>query len=357
MAILKPFHLIVAQQILDSYFETQQPFSVFFADLSKKNKNWGSKDRKIYKSVIYNYFRLGDFAKGKTIESLKEIIHPDNFNEKSKLLDLNQIFKNTIELSKELNKKDWITGFLNKKPVYLKVVLKHKENLENYLKQLNIPFEWVSESGLKLSSDTDCKLLIDSGWAWIMDFGSQEITAMVECQTDDFVWHCCCGGGGKSLFLTNKYLDNINLWSSDLRLNSLTNLKNRFSLYNFKQPHIELIDLMERNRHSQKFDVIVADVPCSGSGTWGRTPENITQFKGLEGFTHLQKTITKNCLYNLKLGGRLYYMTCSVFKQENEAIVEYLQENLKMELIFSQYGIKSFEESDCLFVACLKKTI
>src|ERR1044072_4325987 len=75
-----------------------------------------------------------------------------------------------------------------------------------------------------------------------------------------------------------------------------------------------------------EYDGIILDAPCSGSGTWGRTPENLYFFDRVKinRFHALQKSIATNVIPLLKPGGALIYITCSVFKQENEAVVQQL---------------------------------
>ena len=75
----------------------------------------------------------------------------------------------------------------------------------------------------------------------------------------------------------------------------------------------------------QQFDGIILDAPCSGSGTWARTPEQISFFQPeqINYYKQLQQTIIKNIVPLLKQGKPLIYITCSVFKEENEEQVQF----------------------------------
>ena len=107
------------------------------------------------------------------------------------------------------------------------------------------------------------------------------------------------------------------------------------------------------------FDLIMADVPCSGSGTWSRTPEQLYYFElaKIDEYAKLQKSILKNVIMALKPGGYFLYITCSVFKKENKDAVNFLLENfnfkvLKMELL------KGYEmKADSMFAALLQKQL
>jgi 16S rRNA (cytosine967-C5)-methyltransferase len=77
---------------------------------------------------------------------------------------------------------------------------------------------------------------------------------------------------------------------------------------------------------SNEFDLVIADVPCSGSGTWGRTPEQLYYFEAdkIEEYAALQMKILPNLVPHIAPGGYLLYITCSVFRKENEANVNFI---------------------------------
>ena len=105
------------------------------------------------------------------------------------------------------------------------------------------------------------------------------------------------------------------------------------------------------------FNIIIADVPCTGSGTWARTPEQSYFFKEekIKEYANRQKQITSNVLPFLQDGGYLVYITCSIFTAENEAIVDHVQMQ-GLQLLHQQY-LKGYEvKADTLFIAVLKKS-
>src|SRR5690606_21956738 len=88
------------------------------------------------------------------------------------------------------------------------------------------------------------------------------------------------------------------------------------------------------------YDLVIADVPCSGSGTWARTPEQLYFFQPdrIDHYQALQQKIVCIIAPALKTVGVLLYTTCSVFKKENEEMVWFIQDNTsllidKMELL------------------------
>jgi 16S rRNA (cytosine967-C5)-methyltransferase len=104
-----------------------------------------------------------------------------------------------------------------------------------------------------------------------------------------------------------------------------------------------------------KYDMIIADMPCSGSGTWGRTPEEMHFFSAqkLAEYSALQKKSIANTAPALLPGSPYIYITCSVYKEENEDAIEFMVENFGFELNRME-TIKGFHHrADTMFVAWL----
>jgi 16S rRNA (cytosine967-C5)-methyltransferase len=154
---------------------------------------------------------------------------------------------------------------------------------------------------------------------------------------------------------------NIKLVVSDIRESILANLDERFrsaGLMKYQKKQLDLTQNIDQTLHDYAFDGIILDAPCSGSGTWGRTPEMISQFEPqkIEFFQRLQKTIAANVIKFLKPGKPLIYITCSAFKAENEEVVDYLVKEcgLKLEEVKVLTGYE--HKADSMFVARLSKT-
>src|SRR5690606_22553915 len=146
--------------------------------------------------------------------------------------------------------------------------------------------------------------------------------------------------GGKSIMAFD-LLDRIRLTVSDVRESILDNLEQRFLTAGIKSYTAFTADLAIARFNPNdylspktKFDLIIADVPCTGSGTWGRSPEHIRYFDTMqiEKFSLLQKNIVDNAVRLLLPGGAFLYITCSVFKKENEEVVQHIEKNLGLKL-------------------------
>ena len=174
------------------------------------------------------------------------------------------------------------------------------------------------------------------------------------------VWDCCAASGGKSILITDLLAPTVlELTTTDKRASILYNLQQRFHRAGIKRYTHFVKDLeIEATEEDHRYDLILADVPCSGSGTWGRTPEQLRFFDGntLPRFQQLQRAIVQHALPALKPGGFLVYSTCSVFTAENEAQLEWMQKSFHLQL-HQQYYVTGYEDrADTLYVALLQKT-
>lgn len=355
MEVLKPFRYKAAASILSAY-GYDQPFHLFFTALCRQNKQWGSKDRKIYKTLCYQYFRSGYLYRHLPLEDGIAAAHALSESNAGEM-PFDAMYPFRDQVSPEAGFDYWCRVLFTRKPMYLLMRSGSEDAVVNYLKQNNIPYTPVSASCLKLEADSKCDALNEQGRAWAMDAASQMAADMVVIRKGDAVWDACSGSGGKSLYLRNKYRFEFELTCSDLRFHTLENLKTRFHRTGLPVPAIELTDLSKGFQLSDTYQVIVLDVPCSGSGTWGRTPENITGFgpDKLHYYAGLQRQIFANTIRHLKPGGTLYYMTCSVFAAENEDNVQTFCRTFGLELKESRYCHTGDAESDVLYCAVLQK--
>ncbi len=232
-----------------------------------------------------------------------------------------------------------------------------------------IPYELVAEGCLAFDNGKKLHEILEfDNDVVVQDFNSQKVGELMElalenmdCPTCD-VWDCCAASGGKSIMMYD-LKPAVSLTVSDIRPSILHNLQQRFykagitnyqsfiaDLRNFKEPNF--------NIGEKQYDLIICDAPCSGSGTWSRTPEQLFFFdiKELTRFSMLQKNIVSNVARHLKPNGQLLYVTCSVFKEENEEVVKFIQEKLHLKLV-KQELYKGFSmQADTLFAALFQAT-
>lgn len=201
-----------------------------------------------------------------------------------------------------------------------------------------------------------------SGAIEVQDLASQMTAALFQPQKGESWLDACAGSGGKSLMLLDQ-LSDVRLFVCDIREEALTRLHERFKragIRSYSRTQADLTQpqpLANTGSFPQQFDVVLADVPCSGSGTWSATPEMlISQHQlNIQAFADRQLAITSNLVPSIKPGGRLIYLTCSVYTQENEDLVATLVSKHGLKLVEQQYFQASSAGGDVLFGAVLMK--
>ncbi len=183
------------------------------------------------------------------------------------------------------------------------------------------------------------------GWVEIQDEGSQMIAAVCDVKPGMQVLDFCAGGGGKTLALGAAMMRKGRIVAMDLDERRLAKGKERFR----KAQIADIIEVRPLSddkqrkwlkRQKETFDVILLDVPCTGTGTWRRNPD--TRWKqhgpGLEELVKIQAEILDKVASSAKKGGRIVYATCSILPAENEEQVEaFLKRN-------ADFKVKPVEE-------------
>jgi 16S rRNA (cytosine967-C5)-methyltransferase len=139
------------------------------------------------------------------------------------------------------------------------------------------------------------------------------------------VWDCCAAPGGKTLMLALR-LPGANILATDASAKRLAQTTARLRRYAYaERVRCKVIDASAAAMGSkEKFDLILCDVPCSGTGTLARNPEIRHRLRSeeLSRQAARQRAILAGAAQRLALGGRLVYSTCSLEPEENEAVVE-----------------------------------
>jgi 16S rRNA (cytosine967-C5)-methyltransferase len=236
-----------------------------------------------------------------------------------------------------------------------------KQKLEN----AGIEFRAIAGDGIALSNASKLDEIIEiNNEAVVQDYSSQRVGDLLsplkgKRPTGGIrVWDCCAASGGKSIMLCD-INPAIDLTVSDIRESILINLRKRFNEAGIKKYSAFVTDLSGGNIKMQasNFDLIICDAPCTGSGTWSRTPEQLFYFdeNKIDKYAVLQKQIANNTIPFLKEGGYFLYITCSVFKKENEVVVDFIKNKFALDVvqsgIIAGYDIKA----DTMFAALLQK--
>ena len=167
-----------------------------------------------------------------------------------------------------------------------------------------------------------------------MDAGSRLVAELAAASHPGAarVWDCCAAPGGKTMVLARR-LPEANLLATDLSPARLKRLAQRLAR---EAPDagitVEAGDAAAPAKagweDADGFDLILCDVPCSGTGTLARNPEirHRLQPADLRRQAERQLKILRGAARRLAPGGRLLYSTCSLEPEENEAVIEAMLE-------------------------------
>ena len=375
------------------------PLQHFLKQYFSQHKKHGSKDRKYITHLCYNFYRLGkSFNNINPEEKLKIAIFlcNDNIGDWSFLYDdtwqsnwsdslikhlqfaeekypsfsLNDVFPFVDELSKSLDVPAFIRSFFIQPDVFIRIRPGHDKRVIDKLQEKNVLFKLVDESCVALSPFVNINSIIKvDEEAVIQDYSSQRIKEFLNLiKTENLkskianlksVWDGCAGSGGKSI-LAYDVFEKINLTVSDVRPSIIQNLKQRFANAGIKTYKSFVADLTNSKLPipNSQFDLIICDAPCTGSGTWSRTPEQLYffQHEKIGVYTSLQKRIVGNAISFLKTNGHFLYITCSIFQQENEIVAAFIENELHLELIKMELLKGYHQKADTMFAALFRKT-
>ncbi|WP_018614443.1 SAM-dependent methyltransferase [Segetibacter koreensis] len=366
------------------------PFSAFLKNFFSKEKKYGSRDRRTISSLCYYYFRTGHAIEDRDLEERiltglflctttpNEILEnkKPEWNEKVTLplaekisvakIDVEKIFAFNDELSKDVNAKLFNTSFLIQPKLFARVRPGKQQVVKQKLEAAQTNFEEINNTCLAFANGTKLEAILDiNKEVVIQDYNSQrvgELMTATNISAPVSVWDCCAASGGKAI-MAYDILRDCKLTVSDVRQTIIQNLHKRLKDAGIKDYYAFVTDLTNHKNlqsalNNKKFDFIICDAPCSGSGTWSRTPEQLLFLKKEEitRYSDLQKSICVNTIPFLKKGGYFLYITCSVFKKENEDIIHFIQDKFSLTLVKMEL-LKGYEiQADTMFATLFQLT-
>jgi len=181
-------------------------------------------------------------------------------------------------------------------------------------------------NGLRLNDNKPLTSLdaYRSGAFEIQDAGSQWIVEACQAQPGQRVLDLCAGAGGKSLGLAEAVGVQGSVLACDTEAERLARLPERSARagwHNIECQPIE--DSADPELHRRgRFDRVLIDAPCSGSGTWRRHPELRQIPVDLSSLCATQAQLLDDGVHLTAPGGLLIYATCSLWREENEMQIE-----------------------------------
>jgi 16S rRNA (cytosine967-C5)-methyltransferase len=193
----------------------------------------------------------------------------------------------------------------------------------------------------------------------IQDMGSQHVAFFAGVKPGMRVIDACAGAGGKTLHMAARMKNKGKIIALDIQDYKLEELKKRC-----KRAGVENVEIkqLENNKVVKRLkdtaDLVLIDAPCSGLGVLKRNPDIKWKLHKdeLEEIVTIQKDILQRYATMVKKGGKLVYVTCSIFPSENEVrIKDFMIANPEFELEEETNISPAIAESDGFYMARLKR--
>jgi 16S rRNA (cytosine967-C5)-methyltransferase len=192
-----------------------------------------------------------------------------------------------------------------------------------------------------VSGDVTATRAYQEGRVSIQDEASQLIALLVG--HGDAILDCCAAPGSKTALLARRN-PGTKVLATELHPHRARLLQSLNRL-----PNVQVIAADARHfPFSRAFQRILADVPCSGTGTLARNPEIKwrLQPEDLRDLQGRQIAILQSACQQLAVGGRLIYSTCSLEREENEVVVEaVLRDAAQFSAIDCRDGLEQLRQS------------
>ncbi|MBP1871174.1 Ribosomal RNA small subunit methyltransferase B [Ensifer adhaerens] len=179
------------------------------------------------------------------------------------------------------------------------------------------------------------ELSFQKGWFEVQDEGSQIVADLAFPQEGEQVLDYCAGGGGKTLAMSAAMNNKGQVHAYDTDRKRLAPIIERL-----KRAGTRNVQVHESTESlaplAGRFDRVLVDAPCTGTGTWRRRPDTKWRLnqKNLEERIAQQEEALASAAQFVRPGGHLIYVTCSVLPEENEAqVYGFCEDNPEFEIL------------------------
>lgn len=230
---------------------------------------------------------------------------------------------------------------------------------ENYMALLR-------EQGIEHSADAQLEACIyinggavtelpgySEGLFYVQDKAARLAVAIAAPKPGMRVLDCCAAPGGKSFAAAIAMKNSGEILARDIHEKKLSLIRSGADRLGLDIISTDAVDARIKQPELQgSFDLVIADVPCSGMGVIRKKPEiRLKNEQELAGLPEIQSDILSNAASFVKPGGTLLYSTCTVFPEENEAVVrKFLSESADFEPLDFSVGFAESQDGMYTFL-------
>ena len=194
------------------------------------------------------------------------------------------------------------------------------------------------------------------GYFQVQDVSSMLVGLAADPKEGDSVIDVCAAPGGKSIHVADLLKGSGHVESRDLTDYKVSLIEENIDRCGFTNITAKKADATVLDENAfETADIVIADLPCSGLGVLKKKSDikyRMTKDQ-IEELVQLQRTILKNAVTYVKSGGTLIYSTCTVAKEENDQQVDWILENLPLQLVslegcIDEELLKNTDREGCL---------
>ena len=339
---------------LEVTFEKEMMLELFFL-----NKDYCNNSSKIRQLFILKYKEIKIFH-DVDLDFLKHLNYKEFYNKEMPEHIFYELPKYLLKSLKNSFKNEWrdVALSLNQEGFFdIRVNMlqgKSRDEIYHLLEDIKVPLQLTKYSplGIRLSKrfPIEGHKLFKKGFLEIQGEASQLVSILLDVKPGMQVADICSGAGGKSLILADIMKNKGRILSLDTNKKKLSNaglrLK-RAGVHNVERrlvkPNWNVTGL------EKKFDLVLIDAPCSGIGTWSRSPDSKFSFspKKLQELVNIQAELLLKGSLMVAPGGKLAYVVCSFLPEEGVDQIKKFKKEIKPD--FSEISLTNIWQ-DTIFL-------
>ena len=339
---------------LEVTFEKEMMLELFFL-----NKDYFNNSSKIRQLFILKYKEIKIFH-DVDLDFLKRLNYKEFYNKEMPEHIFYELPKYLLKSLKNSFKNEWrdVALSLNQEGFFdIRVNMlqgKSRDEIYHLLEDIKVPLQLTKYStlGIRLSKrfPIEGHKLFKKGFLEIQGEASQLVSILLDVKPGMQVADICSGAGGKSLILADIMKNKGRILSLDTNKKKLSNaglrLK-RAGVHNVERrlvkPNWNVTGL------EKKFDLVLIDAPCSGIGTWSRSPDSKFSFnlKKLQELVNIQAELLLKGSLMVAPGGKLAYVVCSFLPEEGVDQIKKFKKEIKPD--FSEISLNNIWQ-DTIFL-------